>query len=91
MSLSSLDTYDKGEFNEEEIILTLVPATEALTIDIACNKISVSSAMDLKSPVPPMPASQDTNPSVYQALKPHHLLPAILPPIHEVSKNTLGK
>lgn len=45
MSLSSEDTYDKGEFNEEEIILTLTLATEELTIDVP-TKSSASSAID---------------------------------------------
>nr|XP_048310344.1 developmental pluripotency-associated protein 2 [Myodes glareolus] len=86
MSISGQDIYDqfKREF-EEEIILTLVPATEDLSLEVPATE---SSATELKPAVFPTPASWDASPSVSKQ-NPHPSLPAILPPINEVSRNTL--
>lgn len=57
MSLSSEDTYDKGEFNEEENVLTWALATEGLTRN-APTKSSVSLAIDFKLLAPLIPGYQ---------------------------------
>ena len=51
-------TYDKEDFNEEDIIIMLLPATQELIIELP-RESSVSSTIGLKSQVPSMPTSQD--------------------------------
>ncbi|XP_051046898.1 developmental pluripotency-associated protein 2 [Phodopus roborovskii] len=90
MSLSTWDAQNKcfKEEFEDEIILTLVPATEE-EITTKLPSESVSSTIDHGPPVPPTaPSEEDSKPSTLK-LKSHSPLPEILPPITEVSRNTL--
>ncbi|XP_003514307.1 developmental pluripotency-associated protein 2-like [Cricetulus griseus] len=95
MSLSSQDAHElphkqyfKEEFDEDEIILALVPATEEEEEITGLPTESVWSTMDHRPPVPPM-TSEVSKPEATK-LKPRHpSLPSILPPITEVSQNTL--
>ncbi|KAL1787407.1 developmental pluripotency-associated protein 2 [Sigmodon hispidus] len=93
MSQCNRSTYDESQFDdgldEESVILTLVPVSEEPTTELSAEPI-ISSTVGLGQPGivknPPLPTSAKIKPS---SPKPSSCLPAILPPINDVSRNTL--
>ncbi|KAL1770191.1 developmental pluripotency-associated protein 2, partial [Sigmodon hispidus] len=89
MSQCNQSTYDESQFDdgldEESVILTLVPVSEEPTTELPTEPI-ISSTVGLEQPEPPLPTSAKIKPS---SPKPSSCLPAILPPINDVSRNTL--
>ncbi|KAL6089445.1 hypothetical protein STEG23_002088 [Scotinomys teguina] len=85
----SLEYFEKNfcmeDLDEENVILTLVPVTEEPTIEVSTESI-FSSPVGLKPPDPPRPTSEAGIPPVSQRAP---CLPAVLPPINDVSRNTL--
>nr|XP_006996576.1 developmental pluripotency-associated protein 2 [Peromyscus maniculatus bairdii] len=75
----------KEEIDEENIILTLVPVTEEPTIEVSTES-NMSSPIGLQPPVPPVPTSKASKPPASPRVP---NLPAVLPPINDVSRNTL--
>ncbi|XP_051006307.1 developmental pluripotency-associated protein 2 [Acomys russatus] len=91
MSQASQDNNDKNyfedELNEENVILTLVPVTEEPDTEQPMEPLNVSSSIGLTPPVPPLPTSQQPEPP--RKFRPGNPPPATLPPINNVSRNTL--
>ncbi|XP_052595722.1 developmental pluripotency-associated protein 2 [Peromyscus californicus insignis] len=89
MAQCSQDVYNesfcKEEIDEENVILTLVPVTEEPIIEVSTES-TISSPIGLQPPVPPVPTFEASKPPA--SLRVPHL-PAVLPPINDVSRNTL--